>query len=184
MQRHVDGKRVLDLFSYVGGWGVQALAAGASEVTCVDSSEYALDVAIENAKLNNAQDKLIALQGDAFDSCKALIQEQEKYDVIIVDPPAFIARRKDIRNGERAYGRINNLAMRLLNKNGILISASCSMHLERASLVDIVRSNARELDRNAQVIEQGHQGPDHPIHSAIVETEYLKSITCRILPGM
>ncbi|MCJ8297948.1 MAG: class I SAM-dependent rRNA methyltransferase [Pseudomonadales bacterium] len=184
MQRHVKDKRVLDLFSYVGGWGVQALAAGASEVTCVDSSEYALDVAVENAKLNSAEDRLIALQGDAFDSCKALIQEQEKYDVIIVDPPAFITRRKDIRAGERAYGRINNLAMRLLSKNGILISASCSMHLERSSLIDIIRSNARELDRNAQVIEQGHQGPDHPIHAAIPETEYLKSITCRILPGM
>ncbi len=184
MQRHVDSKRVLDLFSYVGGWGVQALAAGASEVTCVDSSEYALEVAIENAKLNNAADKLVTLQGDAFDACKELIQDQQKFDVIIVDPPAFIARRKDIRNGERAYGRINNLAMRLLSKNGILISASCSMHLERSRLIDIIRSNARELDRSAQVIEQGHQGPDHPIHSAIPETEYLKSITCRILPGM
>jgi len=183
MQKHVDSKRVLDLFSYVGGWGVQALAAGAAEVTCVDASEYALDVAVENAKLNNADDKLITLQGDAFDTCKALIQDQEKYDVIIVDPPAFVTRRKDIRNGERAYGRINNLAMRLLSKNGILVSASCSMHLERSSLIDIVRSNARELDRNAQVIEQGHQGPDHPIHAAIPETEYLKSITCRILPG-
>ncbi len=184
MMRHVEDKKVLDLFSYVGGWGVQALAAGASEVTCVDASEYALDVAVENAKLNNAANRLITMQGDAFDSCKAMIQDQQKFDVIVVDPPAFIARRKDIRNGERAYGRINNLAMRLLSKNGILISASCSMHLERSHLIDIVRSNARELDRSAQVIDQGHQGADHPIHSAIPETEYLKSITSRILPAL
>ncbi|MGB1236752.1 MAG: class I SAM-dependent rRNA methyltransferase [Pseudomonadales bacterium] len=183
MQQHVKGKRVLDLFSYVGGWGVQALAAGAAEVSCVDASEVALDVALENAKLNGAADRFIAYQGDAFDTCKGLIQEQEKFDVIIVDPPAFIARRKDIRNGEQAYSRINNLAMRLLSRNGILVSASCSMHLERSRLVDIIRSNARELDRNAQIIEQGHQGPDHPIHPAIPETEYLKSITTRILPS-
>jgi 23S rRNA (cytosine1962-C5)-methyltransferase len=183
MQRHVKGKRVLDLFSYVGGWGVQALAAGADQVTCVDASETALEVALENAKLNNAEDRFIGLKGDAFDTCKALIQEQEKFDVVVVDPPAFIARRKDIKNGERAYSRINNMAMRLLKKDGILISASCSMHLERANLIDIIRSNARELDRTAQVFHQGHQGADHPVHPAIPETDYLKSFSVRILQG-
>lgn len=183
MQRHVQGKRVLDLFSYVGGWGVQALAAGADEVTCVDASETALEVALENARINNADDRFVGLKGDAFDTCKALIQEQERFDVIVVDPPAFIARRKDIKNGERAYARINNMAMRLLEKDGILISASCSMHLERASLIDIIRSNARELDRTAQIFHQGHQGADHPVHPAIPETDYLKSFSVRVLPG-
>lgn len=183
MQRHVAGKRVLDLFSYVGGWGVQALAAGASEVTCVDASETALEVALENARINAAEERFIGLQGDAFDTCKALIQEKERFDVVIVDPPAFIQRRKDIRNGERAYSRINNLAMRLLSKNGILVSASCSMHLERSSLVDIIRSNARELDRTAQIFDQGHQGADHPVHPSIPETDYLKSFCVRVLPS-
>lgn len=183
MQRHCDGKRVLDLFSYVGGWGVQALAAGASEVTCVDASETALEVALENARVNAAEDRFIGLQGDAFDTCKALIQEKEKFDVVVVDPPAFIQRRKDIKNGERAYARINNLAMRLLDKGGILVSASCSMHLQRERLVDIIRSNARELDRSAQIFDQGHQGADHPVHPAIPETDYLKSFCVRVLPN-
>ncbi|WP_372738281.1 class I SAM-dependent rRNA methyltransferase [Neptunomonas sp.] len=183
MQKHVKGKRVLDLFSYVGGWGVQALAAGATEVMCVDASESALDVALENARLNNAEDRFVALQGDAFDACKELIQEQEKFDVVIVDPPAFIQRRKDIKNGERAYTRINNLAMRLLDRNGVLVSASCSMHLERARLIDIIRANARELDRTAQIFDQGHQGADHPVHPAIPETDYLKSFCVRVLPS-
>lgn len=183
MQKHVQGKRVLDLFSYVGGWGVQALAAGATEVICVDASETALDVALENARLNNAEDRFVALQGDAFDACKELIHEQEKFDVVIVDPPAFIQRRKDIKNGERAYARINNLAMRLLDRNGVLVSASCSMHLERANLVDIIRANARELDRTAQIFDQGHQGADHPVHPAIPETDYLKSFCVRVLPS-
>jgi 23S rRNA (cytosine1962-C5)-methyltransferase len=183
MQKHVKGKRVLDLFSYVGGWGVQALAAGATEVMCVDASGTALDVALENARLNNAEDRFVAIQGDAFDACKELINDQEKFDVVIVDPPAFIQRRKDIKNGERAYSRINNLAMRLLERNGVLVSASCSMHLERASLVDIIRSNARELDRTAQIFHQGHQGADHPVHPAIPETDYLKSFCVRVLPS-
>lgn len=183
LQRHVAGKRVLDLFSYVGGWGVQALAAGAREVTCVDASETALEVALENARLNNAESRFVGLHGDAFDTCKALVSEKEKFDVVVVDPPAFIQRRKDIRNGERAYARINNLAMRLLDKDGILVSASCSMHLQRDSLVDIIRANARELDRTAQIFIQGHQGADHPVHPAIAETDYLKSFSVRVLPA-
>lgn len=183
MQQHVKGARVLDLFSYVGGWGVQALAAGAAEVTCVDASESALEVALENARLNDAEERFIGLHGDAFDTCKALLQEQERYDVIVVDPPAFIARRKDIKNGERAYSRINNLAMRLLKRDGIIISASCSMHLERQRLVDIVRSNLRELDRHGQIFAQGHQGADHPVHPAIPETDYLKAFAVRVLPS-
>ena len=183
MQRHVDGKRVLDLFSYVGGWGAQALAAGASQAICVDASHFALEVAAEYARMNNASDRFKGLHGDAFDICKSLIADKEKFDVVVLDPPAFIQKKKDIRNGERAYARMNNFAMRLLKKDGILVSASCSMHLERQRLVDIIRSNSRELDRNAQIFDQGHQGADHPVHPAIPETDYLKSFFVRVLPS-
>ncbi|WP_027853287.1 class I SAM-dependent rRNA methyltransferase [Marinobacterium litorale] len=183
MQRMVKGKRVLDLFSYVGGWGAQALAAGAEEVSCVDASAGALEVAAENARLNDGASRFRALQGDAFDLCKAMVAERERYDVVIVDPPAFIQKRKDIRNGERAYGRINNFAMRLLARDGVLISASCSMHLQRDRLVDLLRANSRELDRSAQIFAQGYQGADHPIHPAIPETEYLKAYFLRVLPA-
>jgi 23S rRNA (cytosine1962-C5)-methyltransferase len=183
MQSLVKGKRVLDLFSYVGGWGAQALAAGAEEVSCVDASAGALEVAAENARLNDASQRFRALQGDAFDLCKAMVAEKERFDVVIVDPPAFIQKRKDIRNGERAYARINNFAMRLLAKDGVLISASCSMHLQRERLVDMLRANSRELDRTAQIFAQGYQGGDHPIHPAIPETEYLKAYFLRVLPA-
>ena len=181
MQSLVKGKRVLDLFSYIGGWGIQALAAGAEEVVCLDASASALDVAVENARLNGLQDKLRTLQGDAFDICKALVADRERFDLVVVDPPAFIMRKKDIRNGERAYARINNFAMRLLNKGGVLVSASCSMHLQREKLVDILRSNSRELDRQGQIFAQGYQGADHPIHPSIPETEYLKAYFMRLL---
>jgi 23S rRNA (cytosine1962-C5)-methyltransferase len=182
MQQCVKGKRVLDLFSYVGGWGAQALAAGAEQVMCVDASFYALEVAAENARINGAEDRFEGLHGDAFDICKSLIAEKERFDVVIVDPPAFIQKRKDIKNGERAYSRVNNFAMRLLSKGGVLVSASCSMHLEYERLVDIIRTNSRELDRNAQIFHQGHQGADHPVHPAIPETDYLKAYFARILP--
>lgn len=183
MQKHVKGKRVLDLFSYVGGWGAQALAAGAEQVVCVDASHYALEVAAENARINGAEARFEGYHGDAFDICKGMIAEKERFDVVIVDPPAFIAKKKDIRNGERAYSRMNNFAMRLLNKGGVLVSASCSMHLEYNRLMDIIRSNSRELDRSAQVFHQGHQGADHPLHPAIPETDYLKAYFARILPA-
>ncbi len=183
MQSLVQGKRVLDLFSYVGGWGVQALAAGADEVFCLDASAGALEVAAENARINQAGDRFRALQGDAFELCKELLAEKQRFDVVIVDPPAFIQKRKDVKNGERAYARINNFAMRLLERDGTLISASCSMHLERERLVDLLRSNSRELDRNAQIFAQGYQGADHPIHPAIPETEYLKAYFLRVLPA-
>ncbi|EAR61110.1 class I SAM-dependent rRNA methyltransferase [Neptuniibacter caesariensis] len=183
MQKHVEGKRVLDLFSYVGGWGAQALAAGASQAICVDASHFALEVAAENARINNAEDRFEGFHGDAFDICKSLIADKEKFDVVVLDPPAFIQKKKDVRNGERAYSRMNNFAMRLLKKDGILVSASCSMHLQRERLVDIIRSNSRELDRNAQIFDQGHQGADHPVHPAIPETDYLKSFFVRVLPS-
>jgi len=177
------GKRVLDLFSYVGGWGVQALVSGADEVVCVDASHYALDVARENARLNDGENRFTGLHGDAFEACKALVAEQERFDLVIVDPPAFIQKKKDVRNGERAYARINNLAMRLLNKGGVLVSASCSMHYQRDRLVDMIRANSRELDRAAQIFHVGYQGADHPIHPAIPETDYLKAYFARILPA-
>ncbi|MBV1787899.1 class I SAM-dependent rRNA methyltransferase [Marinobacterium sp. D7] len=183
MQSMVKGKRVLDLFSYVGGWGAQALAAGAAEVFCLDASAGALEVAAENARLNDAESRFRALQGDAFDLCKAMVAEKERFDLVIVDPPAFIQKRKDVKNGERAYARINNFAMRLLARDGVLISASCSMHLQRDRLVDMLRANSRELDRNAQIFAQGYQGADHPIHPAIPETEYLKAYFLRVLPA-
>lgn len=180
---YVKGKTVLDVFSYIGGWGVQAAAFGASSVTCIDSSEFALDLVDSNAQLNDVAEKVATLQGSAFDAMKMLISEGERFDVVIIDPPAFIPRRKDIKSGEQAYRRANELAIRLLNKNGVLVSASCSMHLGRDRLCDILRASARHLDREMQILEQGGQCFDHPVHPAIPETEYLKAVFARVLPS-
>ncbi|BFM09131.1 class I SAM-dependent rRNA methyltransferase [Halioxenophilus aromaticivorans] len=180
LQRLVKGKRVLDVFSYIGGWGVQALVAGAGEAMCVDASSQALDWVQANAELNGVADRISALEGKAQPGLKALLEAGEKFDVVVMDPPAFIKRKKDQKSGEAAYYHLNELAMRLLDKNGILVSGSCSMHLPRARLTELLRSSSRHLDRQLQIFHQGGQGADHPVHPAIPETEYLKAQFARV----
>lgn len=180
---YVKGKRVLDLFSYIGGWGVQAAAFGASEVFCVDGSALALDGVERNAALNGVAEKVTCIEGDVFAALRELKAAEERFDVVVADPPAFIKRKKDLKNGEAAYRRLNEAAMRLLSKDGILVSVSCSMHLPEDDLQNILLQSARHLDRNIQLLERGAQGPDHPVHPAIVETRYIKSLTVRLLPN-
>lgn len=169
------GKRVLDVFCYLGSWGIQAAVAGAEQVCLVDASAQALEGAANNAKLNGVEHKVSTLKGKAIEVLKNLLAEGEKFDVVVLDPPAFIKKRKDQKAGEAAYRHINELAIRLLGKEGLLVSASCSMPLLNETLTDIVRGAARANDRNAQLIWTGGQGPDHPIHPAIIETAYLKA---------
>lgn len=180
LQQYVKGKRVLDVFSYIGGWGVQAAQAGASEVICVDASASALAGVAQNAALNGVSERVKTLHGKAIDIMKELIASDERFDVVVLDPPAFIKRRKDQKSGEAAYRHINELAMRLLGRDGLLVSASCSMHLQKNALVEIVRAAGRHLDRHVQIIAQGGQGPDHPVHPAIPETDYLKAVFARV----
>ncbi|WP_283788984.1 class I SAM-dependent rRNA methyltransferase [Bermanella sp. WJH001] len=180
INRHVKGKRVLDICSYAGGWGVQAATAGAEHVTCVDISKQALDWVEHNAKLNGVENAVSCIQGDAFTVMEKLIEEGQMFDVVILDPPAFIPKRKDIPAGERAYQKLNQQGMRLLGADGFLLSASCSMHLSESSLENMLMQAGRHLDRHVQIIERGSQGPDHPVHPAIHETRYIKSLMCRV----
>ena len=180
---YVKGRRVLDVFSYLGAWGVQAAAAGAESVLCVDSSALALEGIMRNAQLNNVEAKVQTRQFDAFELLKELRAAREKFDVVILDPPALIKRRKDIKEGTLAYQRLNQMAMQVLGKDGILVSCSCSYHLERDTLRDLLLKNSRHLDRFLQIVEEGHQGPDHPVHPAIPETAYLKAFFVRVLPS-
>lgn len=179
----VKGKRVLDLFCYSGAWGIRAAAAGASSVTLVDASERALGWAQENASRNGLEDKVNFLQGDAFDLCRKLHQDKERFDLVLVDPPAFIKRRKDQKQGEQAYRRINQAAMQLLSKDGLLVSSSCSHHLSDEGLLHTLNQAGRHLDRSLQLLWQGAQGPDHPVHPAMPETAYLKTFMLRVLPS-
>ena len=120
---------------------------------------------------------------NAFEVMKQLREVRERFDVVIVDPPAFIKRKKDQREGLNAYRRINELALSLLKHDGVLVSCSCSHHLSRDELVHTVQAAVRHQDRFAQLLEHGYQGLDHPIHPAIAETDYLKSLFLRVLPA-
>jgi 23S rRNA (cytosine1962-C5)-methyltransferase len=179
LRKYVGGARVLDVFSYLGGWGLGALRAGATEVTCVDSSAPALEGLQAAAAANGMKPAMI--RGDAFDVMEQLHAQKRRFDVVVIDPPAFIKRKKDIPKGEAAYRRLNQLAIQLLERDGVLVSCSCSYHLDPQHLLAAIQRGARHLDRFAQVVEVGGQAPDHPIHPAIPETRYLKAYFCRIV---
>jgi 23S rRNA (cytosine1962-C5)-methyltransferase len=181
MQAYAANKRVLDVFSYAGGWGIEALTAGAANALCVDSSTAALHAAEHNAGLNDVADRCATHHGDAFEVLKELHHDKQKFDLVVLDPPAFVKRRKDLQQGAQAYRRLNALAMNLLTSNGVLVSASCSYHLPRERLMSEIRQAASKSGRIVQIIEQGHQAPDHPVHPAMPETDYLKAFICRIV---
>ena len=181
LQHYAQQQRVLDVFSYSGAWGITAALAGAHCVWCLDSSQQAIELVNKNAVLNGVATQVYPHLGDAFEQLKELHRAGERFDLIVLDPPAFIKRKKDQLAGEQAYRRINQLAMQLLSKEGILVSASCSLHLSSQTLLDILRSASQQLNRELQILEQGHQSPDHPIHPAIPETAYIKAFVCRLL---
>ncbi|HEX5122274.1 MAG TPA: class I SAM-dependent rRNA methyltransferase [Rhodanobacteraceae bacterium] len=183
LARFVAGKRVLDMFSYLGAWGLRAAAFGASEVVCVDASQAAVDAIGRNAGRNGLAERVRAVRADAFDHLKALREARERFDVVILDPPAFVKRKKDLAEGRLAYRRLNELGMQVLAKDGVLVTCSCSYHMPRAMLLDGVQQGARHLDRSVQMLMQLQQGPDHPVHPAIPETDYLKGFVCRVLPA-
>lgn len=183
MQHYVHGKTVLDVFSYIGGWGIEAALAGAREVLCVDGSDAALQRLRHNAAHNNVAEKIQTRCGDAFTMLKSLHTEERHFDVIILDPPAFIKRRKDIAAGTGAYQRLNHLALRLLNVDGVLISSSCSYHMAESALQHTLIKAARAGGHTLQLLERGHQAPDHPIHPAMAENNYLKTLFMRVLSG-
>jgi len=181
LARYVRGARVLDVFSYVGGWAIRSAAFGASAVTCIDSSQTALDAARRSAGLNGFE--IETIRDEALDALKALRREQRQFDVVVVDPPALIKRKKDYEAGLEHYAALNRAALHLLPADGILISCSCSHHLEAEALQRILLRESRHAGRRLQILEQAAQSADHPVHPAIPETRYLKGFYCRVLAG-
>jgi 23S rRNA (cytosine1962-C5)-methyltransferase len=177
-----SGARVLDVFSYLGAWAVRAAKSGASEVISVDSSASALELAARNGERNGVT--VSTRKGDAFDVLEQLAQEPGRFDVVIVDPPAFAKRRKDLPKALAAYKRLNQLAMQLVSSDGILVSCSCSYHVSADDLQDAIAKAARAADKHLQILEFGGQAPDHPVHPAIPETRYLKAYFCRVTAGL
>ncbi len=179
-----QGARMLDVFSYVGAWGVRAAHSGAREVLCVDSSAAALELAAANAQRNRINERngcnLTTVRGDAFDVLEDLAKKGSRFDVVVIDPPAFAKRKKELPKALAAYKRLNHLAMQVIAADGILVSCSCSHHVSPEDLQDAIAKAARAADKHLQILEAGGQAPDHPVHPAIPETRYLKAYFCRV----
>jgi 23S rRNA (cytosine1962-C5)-methyltransferase len=180
LRSYVSGARVLDVFCYLGGWGIQAAVAGAQRVVCVDSSVAALEGVGRNAALNGVSDRVETVEADAFDALQQMRERGERFDVVVLDPPAFIKRRKDLKAGQEAYERLNRLAISVVADGGMLVTASCSFHFGRDLLLRAVLRASTRAGSDTQIVEEGHQGPDHPIHPAIAETAYLNTFFARV----
>ena len=180
---YVQGRSVLDVCSYVGAWGVQAAARGAASVVCLDASRSALDRVERNAGMNGVQEKVAVCHADAFDAMREMRGERRRFDLVLLDPPAFIKRRKDLKEGLLAYRRLNQAGMQLLEREGFLVTSSCSHHLSDIQLLEVAQQAARHTGRSLQLLQRGFQSPDHPVHPAIPETAYLKTFVFRVLPG-
>ncbi len=181
---YVRGQRVLDVCSYVGAWSVRAAQAGAARVTAVDASALALTQLQHNAVSNRVEEQVSSVQGDAFQVLREMRAARERYDLVVLDPPAFIKRKKDLKEGTLAYRRLNEAALGLLEQDGILVTSSCSFHMQVDQFLRTVQQSARHTDRSLQLLYRGQQSPDHPIHPAIPETAYLKAFFLRVLPTL
>ncbi len=168
--------RVLDVFSYAGGFALHA-ARRAEEVEAVDSSGPALEVARANAKLNGLEN-IVFTRSNAFDLLRGRSDAGERYDTVILDPPAFARTKRELPKARRAYKEINLRAMKLLNPGGVLVTCSCSYHFSRELMEETLRSAAADAGRTMRVREWRGQAQDHPQILTIPETDYLK---CAVL---
>ena len=171
--------RVLDCFSYIGGFALNAAAAGAKEVTAVDISENAVELIRRNAQLNGAQINTVC--ANCFDFLRAQVKEKQKYDVIVLDPPAFTKAHANMANACRGYKEIALSAMRMLPAGGVLATHSCSYHMPEDVFVNTVLSAAQDLHRQVRVITLRRQDIDHPVLAGYPESHYLKSLWLQML---
>lgn len=175
-----QNKKVLDTFTHTGAFGLNAFNSGAKEVISVDISPEAVEMVNRNIKLNHAEKKMKGVCDDVFDLLKKYEADGEKFDVIILDPPAFTKSAKMIEKAYGGYKEINLRAMRLLNKGGILITCSCSYFMEVHMFCDMLMHAAMDSHKRVQILEKRGAGPDHPVLVGYPKSEYLKCIICKI----
>lgn len=171
--------KLLDVCSYQG-WFSCHMARGAGEVTAIDQSGQACRSVARNAEINGLKNIRI-LEQNAFDCLKELDQGKAKFDLINLDPPAFVKSRKQLQNALRGYKELNLRALRMLKEGGILITSSCSHHLSESNFVELLQEAAMDARRKVQILERGMQGPDHPVLLGFPESNYLKCFFLRVL---
>jgi len=178
---YAKGKKVLDCFSYTGGFTLNSLQNGASSVTSVDSSGLAIETLRENIKLNNLDAaKHIAIQSDVNKQLRVFREQEEKFDIIVLDPPKYAPSRSALDRASRAYKDLNRLAMLLLNDGGLLATYSCSGAMNMETFKQVLAWAALDAGKQVQFIYQFCQPEDHPARASFPEGEYLKGLLCRV----
>jgi len=177
---YANGCRVLNCFSYSGGFAVHAALAGAREVIDVDASAPALDLAARNMALNGVADRHRVVEANCFDLLREWSDSDDRMDLVILDPPAFTKSRATVPGALRGYKEINLRAMRLLRRNGILVTCSCSQHVDDQTFRAMHLDAAYDARRELRILEQHGQGPDHPQLPRAPETRYLTCVIAEI----
>ena len=176
---HTRGVSVLNCFSYTGAFTVAALHAGADAVTNIDSSADALATAADNVGLNSLDaERVENVQGDCFDVLRRYRDAGRRFDMVILDPPKFVASAQQLQRGCRGYKDINLLALKILKERGLLLTFSCSGHVSPELFQKIVADAAQDAGRDARIVRFLSQSPDHPVALAFPEGRYLKGLLC------
>lgn len=183
LRRYVHSKRVLDTFTHTGAFGLNAVKGGAKEVISVDISQEAVDMVNNNIKINGYEKKMKALRADVFDLLRQYEKSGEKFDVIVLDPPAFTKSAKTIKKAYGGYKEINLMAMKLLNDGGILLTCSCSHYFDSNIFYDMLMHAARDSKKMVQVLQKRGASSDHPVLLGYPKSEYLKCAICRVFSG-
>ncbi|WP_417723691.1 RSP_2647 family RNA methyltransferase [Salipiger sp.] len=178
--RLAPGRRVLDVFSHVGGFALAALAGGAVSALAVDGSAPALALAEEGASRMGADDRFATRQGDAFEVLTALAEEEDRYGLVICDPPAFAPSKPALEAGLRAYERVARLSAGLVEEGGYLVLCSCSHAADLGAFTGACLRGIGRAGRRAQLINTGFAGPDHPLLPQLAESGYLKALVFRL----
>lgn len=176
-------KNVADLFSYQGGFGVQAAKKGAASVVFVDRSQDALDACQDNMRLNNLSTPFEIIRANVFDQIATWKEEGKKFDLVSVDPPAFIKKQKDKVTGEKGYEKLFRQSLDIVAENGTILFSSCSHHLDKQTMRRICDSVIEQSGRKGRIVFEGRAGQDHPIHPMLPETNYLKALGYKLDNG-
>jgi 23S rRNA (cytosine1962-C5)-methyltransferase len=171
------GARVLDLYCFTGGFAVQAARAGASEVLGIDRSEAGLGLAAKAAAMNEVEGACSFRRAEVFGEMARLVDAGERYDIVVADPPAFAKSRKEAPAALRGYRKLARLAASLTARGGILFLASCSYNVGAAEFAEVVRRGLADAGRNGRILCNAGAGADHPVHSSLPESAYLKTTT-------
>lgn len=180
-EARAKGRTALDVFCYQGEWSLHLARGGATSVLAVDSSEPALALARANAERNGVAHQTEFLRADAFDVLRRLEREGRRFGIVALDPPALIKSRRAMAAGAKAYREHNRLAMSLLEEDGVLVTCSCSHHLDDDLFRQVLLESARAARRPMRVLDWSGEAPDHPRLLAVPETHYLK---CAVLQAL